>query len=113
MTWLLLGLVALAQPDDGTKEQVRKLIALLQNDKEADAWQAALRLGELGPAAKEAVPALRKRLGAKAAVDRAYAATALLLIDQAEAAPAFAALVAVFKDPAEVLTQFGLIGRLG
>lgn len=113
MMWALLSLCLVMQGDDATKDKVRQLIARLENDKETEAWLAAVELGDIGSSARDALPALRKKLEAPSSMDRAYAATALLLIDQAETAKAFPVLIAVFKDDKEALTQLGLIARIG
>src|SRR5437763_13634002 len=105
MLWIVISLLAAAPADDDTRMKIRKLIDELKDEKSAQNWTAAQGLGELGPDAKEAIPALREALKAKSVMARGHAAAALLLIDQAEAERAFPVLREIFKDPKETFAH--------
>src|SRR5262245_61282400 len=109
MLWIVMGLLAVAPADDDTRMKVRKLIAELRDEKSALNWTAAQGLGELGPDARDAIPALRDALMRKSSMVRGHAAAALLLIDQAEAERAFAVLREIFKDQKDTFAHLSLL----
>ena len=65
---------------------------------DSNATRAAKALAQLGPVAKDAVPELVKKFGAKNAHLRLYAAEAAARIDPAQAPAAVEVLVALLKD---------------
>lgn len=114
MLWIVLGLLVGAPPDDeDTAERVKKLVKELQGKKPEAASAAAYELGNIGPAAKEAIPALREALKSKSVELRGLAAAALLLIDQAEAARALPVIREGLKDQREASLHFQLMAMLG
>jgi HEAT repeat protein len=113
MLWIVIPLLAVAPPDDETRMKVRKLIAELKDEKSAVDWSAAQGLGEMGPDAKEAIPALRDALKKKSSMVRGHAAAALLLVDQAEAERAFPVLRDIFKDSKDTFAHLSLLDPVG
>src|SRR5438034_1311601 len=102
MLWILMSLLVAAPPDAETKRKVRRLIDDLKDEKSPLVVEAARKLGQYGPAAEAAIPALRLALKAKTVEVRSQAAAALLLINENEAGLAFPVLLEVFKDHNEL-----------
>ena len=95
---LSLALVAPALARQETPNGVQELLVTLQSEKVAERAAAARILGEMGPAAKDAVPGLQAALGDGDKDVRRSAARSLGDIGTASK-PAVAALGKTLKDP--------------
>lgn len=109
---LLPCAAALAQQDP--VKDVQELMVTLKSEKVAERAAAARILGELGPAAKEAVPDLQAALGDADKDVRRCAARALGDIGRASK-PAVAALGKTLKDGDAQVRQAAAyaLGRIG
>ena len=113
----LVASLALAAPvwarEDATKD-VKELIITLKSEKVTERAAAARILGELGPAAKEAVPDLEAALADPDKDVRRCAARSLGDIGKA-AKPAVPALGKTLKDPDAPVRQASAyaLGRIG
>jgi HEAT repeat protein len=107
-----LGAPLLARQD--TAKDVKELIVTLKSEKVAERAAAARILGELGPAAKEAVPDLQAALGDADKDVRHAAARSLGDIGKASK-PAVKALAKTLKDPDASVRQASAyaLGRIG
>jgi serine/threonine protein kinase/HEAT repeat protein/Tfp pilus assembly protein PilZ len=98
----------------GTADLGSLILSLTTDDDQSVRWRAAAALGDMGPAAKEAIPALTGALEDKDNTVRCEAARALGRMDSA-AKEAVPALAAALRDEDEVLRHhaaaaLGLIG---
>jgi HEAT repeat protein len=107
-----LGAPVLAQQDPS--KDVQELLVTLKSEKAAERAAAARILGELGPAAKDAVPGLQAALGDPDRDVRRNAARSLGDIGNASK-PAVAALGKALKDNDPQVRQASAyaLGRIG
>ena len=107
-----LGASVFARQDPG--KDVKELVVTLKSEKVAERAAAARILGELGPAAKEAVPDLQAALGDADKDVRRCAARSLGDIGKASK-PAVAALGKTLKDQDAPVRQAAAyaLGRIG
>ena len=109
-----LGLGAPVRAQQGSVKDVQELVVTLKSEKAAERAAAARILGELGPAAKEAVPDLQSALGDADKDVRRCAARSLGDIGKASK-PAVAALGKSLKDADAPVRQAAAyaLGRIG
>ena len=109
-----LGLCAPVFARQEAAKDVKELVVTLKSEKVAERAAAARILGELGPAAKDAVPDLQAALGDADKDVRRCAARSLGDIGKASK-PAVAALGKTLKDPDAQVRQASAyaLGRIG
>src|SRR5262245_52513468 len=117
LTLLTLASGQTQQPDpkpEETRARVRELVAELEHASPDARATAARKLGEIGPPAATAVPALKGVLKDRSVEVRGHAAFALLLIDQAMAKEAVPVMVEALQTPGSFFSfeVLGLIERL-
>jgi HEAT repeat protein len=113
----LLILGAMADMEKEAKDAVPELIALLkENDEKELRATAALALGNIGPNARAALDALRKRLKDPDSFVRVFAARALHMIDPAllmESVPVLASCLHVEEEPGIRAAAAQALGEVG
>ena len=109
-----LGLCATGWARQEADQQVKELLVTLKSEKVSERAAAARILGELGPAAKDAVADLQAALGDTDKDVRRSAARSLGDIGKASK-PAVAALGKTLKDPDAQVRQASAyaLGRIG
>lgn len=114
-TWALVQLDP--QNPDYVKNAVPRLTAALERPEPRIRLQAARTLGQLGAAARAAIPALQKRVAEDPELEVRIAAAAALAESGADAAPCVPCLLELFNEPhadarRTVLYALGRIGPL-
>lgn len=92
---------------EATAPSVQDLVACLKNRKTS--WKAALELEQLGPAAAEALPALREALADPENTHKTYLAQAIKAIDPASPKPLFERddLLGAFRALRDTMEELG------